>query len=145
MEVPSKKTSVIVSALMVVAALAGVGIGLLCGNFGIKPPGEASTVSAEVVPGEDLLLPESQDVDMGQVAITRNRLMRIRSAIEDYALGNGGRAPASLQILVDEEILGAKALMDAWGRTIQYTPKGKGYSLRSLGPDGVPSTDDVTP
>lgn len=145
MEVPSKKTSVIVSALMVVAALAGVGIGLLCGNFGIKPPGEAATDTAEVAPGEEFLTPDPENIDMGQVAITRNRLMRVRSAIEDYALGNGGRAPASLQILVDEEILGAKALMDAWGRTIQYTPKGKGYSLRSLGPDGVPSADDVTP
>ena len=37
MEVPNKKTSAVVSALMVVAALVGVGIGLLCGNFGIKP------------------------------------------------------------------------------------------------------------
>ena len=145
MEIPSTKTSAVVSALMVVAALAGVGIGLLCGNFGIKPPGSAATENAAVVPGEELLLPEPENVNEGLIDLTRNRLMRIRSAIEDYALGNGGRAPDALQVLVDEEILGAKALMDAWGRPIQYTHKGESYSLRSLGADGVPSADDVTP
>lgn len=145
MEVPNKKTSAVVSALMVVAALVGVGIGLLCGNFGIKPPGTATTDNTQVAPGENLLLPEPENATAEQIAITRNRLTRIRSAIEDYALGNGGRVPDSLQRLVTEEILGAKALTDAWGRTIQYTPKGEGYSLRSLGPDGVTSADDVTP
>ena len=142
MDMPDKKTGAVVSALMVVAALAGVAVGLLWGNFGIKPPGEANALDDDaVVPAEAALPP---DVAARLAGLTRTRLTLIRSAIEDYALGNAGKPPATLRDLVEEGILGAKTLRDAWGRPIRYAPGGKGYDLRSLGPDGVPSADDLT-
>ena len=142
MDMPDKKTGAVVSALMVVAALAGVAVGLLWGNFGIKPPGEANALDDDaVVPAEAALPP---DVAARLAGLTRTRLTLIRSAIEDYALGNAGKPPATLRDLVEEGILGAKTLRDAWGRPIRYAPEGKGYDLRSLGPDGVPSADDLT-
>lgn len=147
MDMPDKKTGAVVSALMVVAALAGVAVGLLWGNFGIKPPGEANALDDDaVVPGEALLPPDEvpPDVAARLAGLTRTRLTLIRSAIEDYALGNAGKPPATLRDLVEEGILGAKTLRDAWGRPIRYAPEGTAYDLRSLGPDGVPSADDLT-
>ena len=106
MDMPDKKTGAVVSALMVVAALAGVAVGLLWGNFGIKPPGEANALDDDaVVPAEAALPPDEvpPDVAARLAGLTRTRLTLIRSAIEDYALGNAGKPPATLRVVQGDQ------------------------------------------
>ena len=144
MDVPDKKTGAIVSLLMAIAACAGVAVGVAWGNFNIKPPGEANDLDMDAVAAAPIL-PEGragERIEPSQADITRARLTRIKSALEEYALEQGGYPP-DLETLVGVGFLGEKSLIDGWGHPFHYAQKAQGYALRSAGADGAPSDDDL--
>jgi type II secretion system protein G len=71
-------------------------------------------------------------------------IQRIRTALDDYALRNGGRHPDSLEALVTPDAEGRTYLaldpVDPWGNTYAYEPPREGSPARvlSYGADGVP-------
>jgi oligopeptide transport system ATP-binding protein len=81
-----------------------------------------------------------------RTAQARADLDWLRGEVEDYA-SNVGRPPRTLGELRFRTIerFGMAGPRDPWGRSYRYLPPadgGKGYSLSSDGPDGVPSEDD---
>ena len=73
--------------------------------------------------------------------------MSIESALEEFAIANGGKYPDSLEVLVTPDtngqtfLEGTRVPKDAWGHEYFYEPPGPGnpYPLvRSYGKDGQP-------
>ena len=86
------------------------------------------------------------------VVATRTTLAAISSALDAYEV-DMGVYPSSLQELLTSNgnsswqgpyLKGKELPVDAWGNQIQYTKQEDSYELRSLGPDGVSSSDDIT-
>lgn len=87
-----------------------------------------------------------------QVAAAKASIGGISLAIDQYEVDNGFY-PASLQALITKGselnwkgpyLKKAVTPLDPWGKAYIYTPKGNGYEIKSLGPDGVAGADDVT-
>ena len=81
----------------------------------------------------------------GQEAKMKTDLVSIFSAVENYALMNGGTFPESLDVLVQPDETGeaflktgGKIPTDPWNREYQYDPPAGGQQPRiySLGEDG---------
>lgn len=88
-----------------------------------------------------------------------DQILYLLLALEIYRLHVGTYPPETVNLdglIVEPDIGGAAGewrgpyiesaavFMDPWGRRLQYTLDGKGkYDLRSLGPDGVVSDDDI--
>lgn len=93
-------------------------------------------------------LPEpSKDDRRATVAETKSGIVQIASALDQYAVANNGRYPASLKSLVipDENgatFLGRRTLpKDPWGNEYAYEPPSAAtheYRIVSYGSDGVP-------
>ena len=127
MDTPAKASRV--SALMVAAALVGVAIGFLWGNLGreTRLPGDALRTDDATGPFNVPAAPAQ--------------------AVQHYTLLNAGAPPPTLETLVEADLLGRELLRDGWDRPFQYAvdPKTGAYAVRSLGPDGKPSDDDLPP
>lgn len=81
----------------------------------------------------------------GQEARVKLDLNTINSAVETYSLNNGGRAPESLDQLIEPDpdtgeayLKGSRLPTDPWGNEYQYDPPsgGEDYRIYSLGEDG---------
>ena len=93
--------------------------------------------------------------EKAKISIARTDISsNLATALELYQLDNGS-FPRSLQSLIvnpgglstwSGPYIKAQPL-DPWGKTYQYrypSLHGKDYDLYSLGPDGLPSSDDIT-
>jgi uncharacterized protein DUF4388 len=76
------------------------------------------------------LPPAYEDPLLGQLltSITRSRVERVDEAIQVYYLQKGFY-PDDLAELARGHLVGASALKDAWGRSLEYVPLGGGYRL----------------
>ncbi len=84
-----------------------------------------------------------------QINACKTSLANIATAINLYEVDNG-YFPSSLQALVSKGNEANwkgpyldKVPTDPWGRDFVYSPKENGFDLKSLGPDGVDSADDI--
>ncbi len=145
MDTPAKASRV--SALMVAAALVGVAIGFLWGNLGreTRLPGDALRTDDATGPFNVPAAPAQADAVAAK--ITGGRLGLLTQAVQHYTLLNAGAPPPTLETLVEADLLGRELLRDGWDRPFQYAvdPKTGAYAVRSLGPDGKPSDDDLPP
>ena len=71
--------------------------------------------------------------------MARAEVETLRDAIDMYARRSG--LPGSLGDLVPTAM--RKIRPDPWGTPYVYTRPGERYEIRSLGPDRVPSSDDI--
>ena len=88
----------------------------------------------------------TEATDIEQLARVRTvDLTTIGQAVETYQLNNGGRAPESLDELIQPDpssgepyLKGSKIPTDPWSNEYQYEPPSNGESFRlySLGEDG---------
>lgn len=62
-----------------------------------------------------------------------SKIERLREETDIYQIENG-RYPDEKEFIVEEE--------DSWGRPYIYRPSKDGFSLFSMGPDGIEGTDD---
>jgi DNA-directed RNA polymerase subunit RPC12/RpoP len=83
---------------------------------------------------------------------TKSQLAELSTALEQYCLvENEIEYPSSLMSLVENPgvadwngpYVEDSKLRDRWGREIEYVRSGSRFALRSLGPDGVASSDDI--
>ncbi len=80
-----------------------------------------------------------------QAATAKTDMVGIMSALDDYAINNGGRYPDGLEELVLEDENGERYLdqaevpVDPWGHEYQYEPEpgNRKFRLYTLGADGV--------
>jgi len=80
-----------------------------------------------------------------QGATAKSDMVGIMSALDDYAINNGGRYPDGLEELILEDENGERYLdqseppVDPWGHEYQYEPEpgNRKYRLYTLGADGV--------
>ena len=130
--------------MMLPAVIAGVVVGFFFGNLAdeTKMPGEA--VRTTDATGHWVRYTEHAP-DVNAEIITNTRIRLVMQAIPTYALLNAGRLPETPHALVTSGLLGAETVLDGWGRPFELTvdAAGERYSVRSLGPDGVPSEDDI--
>ncbi len=130
--------------LVTLAIVAGVAIGFLTGNLGreAKMPGEAIRTDDATGHWRRHVQPDSE---INAEVLTNTRIRLVMQAIPTYALLNMGELPQSLDALVTAELLGKDAIRDGWERPLHYTIdlEKACYTVRSLGPDGVPSADDI--
>jgi general secretion pathway protein G len=84
-----------------------------------------------------------------QVNACKASIANISTAINLYEVDNGA-FPPSLQALVtkgnENNWKGPyldKVPTDPWGHEMVYSPHDNGFDLKSLGPDGVDSADDI--
>jgi general secretion pathway protein G len=88
--------------------------------------------------------------DSAQIGTARAELSNLRTALDMYLMRKG-RYPSTaegLAALFEAGIVtGKPPKKDPWGNAYVYASPGtkdpRGYDLRSLGPDGQPSDDDV--
>ena len=87
-----------------------------------------------------------------QVAAARATFDGLSLAIDQYEVDNGSY-PASLQALLTKGsesnwkgpyLKKGTLPLDPWGKEYVYTPSESSYVIKSLGPDGGESADDVT-
>lgn len=87
-----------------------------------------------------------------QIAAAKASIDGISLAIDQYEVDNGFY-PSSLQALITKGselnwkgpyLKRAQIPTDPWGREYIYTVKDNSYEIKSLGPDGVEGTDDIT-
>ena len=133
-----------VSLLVTLAAVAGVAIGFAFGNLGreAKLPGEA--IRTDDATGHWTRHAEPT-ADVNAEILTNTRIRLVMQALPTYALLNAGELPATLDALVSDGLLGKDAVRDGWNRPLIYTLDAEEgvFAVRSLGPDGVPSEDDI--
>ncbi len=133
-----------VSLLVTLAAVAGVAIGFAFGNLGreAKLPGEA--IRTDDATGHWTRHAEPT-ADVNAEILTNTRIRLVMQALPTYALLNAGELPATLDALVSDGLLGKDAVRDGWDRPLIYTLDAEEgvFAVRSLGPDGVPSEDDI--
>lgn len=74
---------------------------------------------------------------------TRSEMEKIAQDLQLYERENFGRLPDrnQFQVWVEENYAG-KAGIDSWGAPYEYALTRDSFVLRSLGPDGVRSTED---
>lgn len=131
--------------LIVTFAIAvGVTVGFLTGNLGreAKMPGEA--LRTDDATGHWRRHAEPM-ADVNAETLTNIRIRLVMQALPTYALLNAGRLPDSLDALVISGLLGRDVVRDGWDRPLCYAldaEKGV-YAVRSLGPDGRVSEDDI--
>lgn len=85
------------------------------------------------------------------IAASRATIGAVGVALDGFEV-DMGTYPASLQELItgsgnpawNGPYLKSRLPKDAWGNDIQYSRGEDGYELKSLGPDGVSSGDDLT-
>ncbi len=139
MKTPTKPT-----LLVTVAAAVGIFIGFAFGNLAreAKQPGEAIRTDDATGHWERHAQPTA---DINAEILTNTRIRLIMQALPTYALLNAGRLPEDLDALVSSGLLGKDIVRDGWDRPFVYTldDSGETYAVRSLGPDGVPSDDDI--
>ena len=94
-----------------------------------------------------MLVPQvAEKLVAAQVSVVKVDLIAIQSAIDSFAIQNGGRHPDSLEVLVRPDETGAKYLdevgvpVDPWGHEYRYDPPAgdKPFRVYTLGADGVP-------
>jgi general secretion pathway protein G len=87
-----------------------------------------------------------------QASLAKVDIARIVSALDEFAIRNDGKYPATLQVLVVQDANGQRYLesdhvpTDPWGRAYLYevpVPGAGDPHVWSYGPDGRPSEDDV--
>ena len=87
-----------------------------------------------------------------QIAAARASIDGISLAIDQYEVDNGAY-PSSLQSLITKGselnwkgpyLKKATLPLDPWGKVYVYALQDNGYVIKSLGPDGGESGDDVT-
>lgn len=137
---PDRRTLLTVTLAIAV----GVTVGFLTGNLGreTKQPGEA--LRTDDATGHWRRHAEPA-VDINAEILTNTRIRLVMQALPTYALLNAGRLPTSLDALVTSGLLGKDMVRDGWERPLCYTlDTERGiYSVRSLGPDGLISDDDI--
>jgi hypothetical protein len=71
---------------------------------------------------------------------TRERMKGVKEALKLWSAQHGAPDENSLV-----GVVGKETATDGWGRRIRYAPPNEGYQgcLRSFGPDGVRSKDDI--
>ena len=130
--------------MVTLAAVAGVAIGFAFGNLGreAKLPGEA--IRTDDATGHWTRHAEPT-ADVNAEILTNTRIRLVMQALPTYALLNAGELPATLDALVSDGLLGKDAVRDGWDRPLIYTLDAEEgvFAVRSLGPDGVPSEDDI--
>ncbi len=84
-----------------------------------------------------------------QINACKTSIANISTAINLYEVDNGS-FPPTLQSLVtkgnESNWKGPyldKVPVDPWGHEFIYSPRENGFDLKSLGPDGVDSADDI--
>lgn len=80
--------------------------------------------------------------EKARVAMTRNSLKIVEMGVELYGLENSA-LPTTLDDLGAKHLKRKNVLTDPWGGKLVFTTDGDGYDLRSLGPDGRESGDDI--
>ncbi|MBQ9693360.1 MAG: type II secretion system protein GspG [Kiritimatiellae bacterium] len=137
----SDKANVI---LVSVAIAIGVAIGFYSGYLGreTKRPGEAIRTSDATGHWKRHAEPAA---DINAEILTNTRIRLIMQAIPTFALLNAGALPESLDALISDGLLGKDVIRDGWDRPLIYTADHEQgtYAVRSLGPDGVASDDDI--
>lgn len=138
--VPDRRTLLTVTLAIVV----GVTVGFFTGHLGreSKMPGEALRTDDATGHWRRHAEPAS---DVNAEMLTNTRIRLIMQALPTYALLNAGRLPESLEALVTSGLLGKDVIRDGWDRPLNYTHNAETgvYSVRSFGPDGLPSEDDI--
>lgn len=141
---PPRRPGRKVSLLVTLAAAAGVAIGFAFGNLGreAKLPGEA--IRTDDATGHWTRHAEPT-ADVNAEILTNTRIRLVMQALPTYALLNAGELPDTLGALVSDGLLGKDAVRDGWDRPLVYTLDATNgvFSVRSLGPDGLPSDDDI--
>lgn len=140
------------AGLAIPAAIVGLLIGLFWTNFSrnTQRPGDAIQTS-DATGTWNLRATEPQQSEAAKAEatqaerVTNANIRLIKQALLTYPLLHDNTLPATLGELVKEGLLGEKVVLDGWGNPFQYTfdPEKVTFSVRSLGPDGVPSEDDI--
>lgn len=96
---------------------------------------------------EEVVEAAAERLDRARGERTLNRLEQLRLAMSRYAIDHDGSFPegSSLAGISGELAPRYMPLLeaeDAWGNTMTYASDGRGYSIVSIGPDGVSGTDD---
>lgn len=137
---PDRRTLLTVTLAIAV----GVTVGFLTGNLGreSKMPGEALRTDDATGHWRRHAEPTS---DVNAETLTNTRIRLVMQALPTYALLNAGRLPETLDALVTSGLLGKDMIRDGWDRPLRYAHDAEQgiYSVRSLGPDGLPSEDDI--
>jgi hypothetical protein len=89
-------------------------------------------------------------VNAARARETQTALEKLAAGIAAFRRLNNGASPSAGDIVTLTDVLHPLYMtdlvrLDAWGRPIEFIPAraGVAYSLRSMGPDGVPGSDDI--
>lgn len=141
------------AGLALPAAIIGLLIGLFWTNFSRNQqrPGDAiqtsdatGTWSLQSAKRQQAEAAAQEELEQA-TRITNANIRLVKQALLTYPLLHNNLLPQSLKVLVDEGLLGDKVVLDGWGNPFvyQFDPDNVTFSVRSLGPDGIPSEDDI--
>lgn len=127
----------------------GIGVGVLFEQYfnSMKRVGDAWEEDLSLVDLEHVST-EAMDDDFSTPTVVRTKyhLSRVHEALAAYALLHANQYPETLSALIGTRQLTREEVCDAWGQPFVYAIEdattGR-YTLRSVGKDGRPSTDDI--
>ncbi len=144
----AKKTKIfrVVAGCIVVL---GIGVGVLFEQYfnNMKRVGDAWEEDLSLVDSETISTAATDDdFSTPTVVRTKYHLSRVHEALASYALVHTNQLPETLSVLVEMHKLTREDVCDAWGQPFVYVIEDASlgrYTLRSVGKDGRPSTDDI--